>query len=271
MNEKFNLLKPLKKIVLSSLLMGISGLVSANNFYTAVNGTQQGVSVRTLKLQQVSTFATPFPVNGIAAGANNDVYLVFGNRIYNYTVAGVLIKTMTHADLAINYTDIAVMGDRVYASYSGYLKGVSVRDLALNPVSSFSTPFNINAIAAGTNNDVYLASANKLYRYQSNGVLLTAITFSDIGLNYTDVAVTCGKLLSSYSGTQRGVSVRDLTTLAQSSSFATTFDIGGLIAGQNNDVYLSSNNYLYNYTLAGIQKQSVASPQTSLLYGDLTQ
>ncbi|SJM94604.1 conserved exported hypothetical protein [Crenothrix polyspora] len=270
MNKKFNLLKLLKNTPLSVLLIGVTGMASANNFYAAVNGAQQGVSVRTLKLQQVSFFATPFPVNGIAAGPNNDVYLVSGNHIYNYTVAGVLIKNMTNADANINYTDISIMGDRVYTSYSGSKRGVSVRDLALVSVSSFSAPFNIKAIVAGVNNDVYLASGNSLYRYQTSGILLTFITFSDIRLNYTDVAVTCGKLLSSYSGSQRGVSVRDLTTLAQSSSFSTSFEIGGLIAGQNNNVYLSSNNYLFNYTLAGIQKQNVAAPQTTLFYGDLT-
>jgi hypothetical protein len=268
MSKKISLLAAFKITALISLIIGVQANASANNFYVATHGIQQGVTLHTFKLQALTSFSTPFPVTALAVGLNNDVYLVSGNRIYNYTADGVLIKSLGSKS-TVNYTGISVMGDRVYASYSGYNRGVNVRDLALNSVSSFSTSFIINAIAAGANNELYLASGNSLYRYQSNGTLLASITFSDKGLYYNHVAIMCGKLLSSYSGSQRGVSIRDLTTLAQSSSFSTAFEITGLISGQNNDVYLSANNYLFNYTLTGIQKQNATASQLALLYGDL--
>ena len=78
----------------------------------------------------------------------------------------------------------------VYASYDGSYQGVTVRDLALNQQSYFGTGFNINGIAAGPNNTVFLASGNHLYDYNANGTLITDMTFPDTGINYTDVSVS---------------------------------------------------------------------------------
>ncbi len=269
MNKIFDAVRLFRIAVLSCLFMSLSGMADANNFYAAYNGAQQGVTVRSLNLQQVSFFATPHPVNAVAAGPNNDLYVTYKNHIYNYTVSGALIKDMAFPDSGINYTDISVRGNRVYVSYNGSQKGVTIRDLALNQLFYFATPFSIKGIAAGTDNDIYLAAGNGLYRYGTNGILLKSMIFPDKGIDYTDVTITCGRLLASYSGSQRGVTIRDLTTLNQYSFFATSFDIAGLVAGTDNDVYVSSSNHLYNLTLTGIQKQAFTWPQTNLSYDDV--
>jgi len=270
MNRKFDFSRLFKITALLAFCMSLAGIAHANNFFAAYNGVQQGVTVRTLNLQQVSLIQTPHPVNGVAAGPNNDVYIVYKNHIYNYSVSGALIRDMNFPDAGVNYTDITVRGNRVYASYNGSQKGFTVRDLALNQLSFVPVSFNINGIAAGTNNDLYLASDNKLYHYATNGTLLTVMTFPDAGVVYTDVAVMCGRLLATYSGSQHGFTIRDLVTLNQYSFVQTPFDLGGIVAGSDNDVYVSSTNHLYNYSLAGQQKQAFTWPQANLIYGDLT-
>jgi len=270
MNKKSGFTKLFTVTALLALFLSITGIAHANNFFAAYNGVQQGVTVRTLHLQQVSFIQTPHPVNGIAAGPNNDLYMVCRNHIYNYSVNGALIRDMNFPDARVNYTDITVRGNRVYASYNGSQQGFTVRDLALNQLAFFPTNFSINGIAAGTNNDLYLASANKLYRYGTNGALLKVMTFPDAGIIYTDVAVICGKLIASYSGSQRGVTVRDLVTLNQYFFIPLQFEIGGVVGGSDNDFYVSTSNHLYNYSLTGIQKQGFTWPQTDLVYGDLT-
>jgi hypothetical protein len=270
MNRKFDFTRLFRITVFLGLFLSMTGIALANNFFAAYNGVQQGVTVRTLNLQQVSFIQTPHPVNGIAAGPNNDLYMVYRNHIYNYSVSGALIKDMNFPDTGVNYTDISVRGNRVFASYNGSQKGFTVRDLALNQLAFVPTNFSINGIAAGTNNDLYLASGNKLYRYATNGTLLKVMTFPDIGIIYTDVAVTCGRLLASYSGSQHGVTVRDLVTLNQYSFIPLPFEIGGVVGGSDNDMYVSTNNHLYNYALTGVQTQGFTWPQTNLLYGDLT-
>jgi hypothetical protein len=177
---------------------------------------------------------------------------------------------MNFPDTGVNYTDISIRGDRVYASYDGSQKGFTVRDLALNQLAFFPTNFSISGIAAGTNNDVYLSSGNRLYRYGANGVLLKVMAFPDAGVVYTDVAVICGRLLATYSGSQHGFTIRDLITLNQYSFVQRPFDMGGIVGGSDNDVYLSSANHLYNYSLTGVQKQIFTWPQANLVYGDLT-
>ncbi len=270
MNKKFDFARLSRVAALLCFFLSMTGIAQANNFFAAYNGVQQGVTVRTLKLQQVSFIQTQHPVNGIAAGPNNDLYMVCKNHIYNYSVNGALIKDMNFPDPLINYTDISVRGDRVYASYNGSQRGFTVRDLALNQLAFFPTNFSINGIAAGTNNDVYLASGNKLYRYGINGTLLKVMTFPDANIVYTDVAVICGKLLATYTGSQHGFTIRDLITLNQYSFVSTPFEIGGIVGGSDNDLYLSSANHLYNYSLTGVQKQTFTWPQTGLDYGDLT-
>ncbi len=270
MNKKFDLTGLFRIAVLLGLFLSMTAIAHANNFFAAYNGVQQGVTVRTLNLQQVSFIQTPHAVNGIAAGPNNDLYMVCKNHIYNYSVNGELIRDMNFPDAGVNYTDISVRGNRVYASYNGSQQGFTVRDLALNQLAFVPTSFSINGIAAGTNNDLYLASGNKLYRYANNGTLLKVMTFPDTGIVYTDLAVTCNRLLASYTGSQRGVTVRDLVTLNQHTFIPLPFEIGGVVGGSDNDMYVSTNNHLYNYSLAGVQIQGFTWPQTDLVYGDLT-
>lgn len=163
---------------------------TADHVYACYAGSQLGVTVRDLNLNQQSFFATGLHANGIAAGQNNDVYVVAGNHIYNYAANGTLIRNMTFPDTGINYTDVSVYGGLVYASYSGSQHGFTIRDLALNQLSFASLAINISSIAAGPRGDVYLASANHLYNYAPNGTLITNMTFPSNTINYSGISLS---------------------------------------------------------------------------------
>ncbi|MGZ4969809.1 MAG: hypothetical protein ACXWE3_12850 [Methylobacter sp.] len=255
--------------IIAVLTMSIAGQASAAAVYASYTGSQQGVTVRDLKLNQLSFFNTGINAKAIAAGPNNDVYLAAGNHLYDYNVNGTLIKDMTFPDSGINYTSVTVSGNKVYASYTGSQHGVTVRDLQLNQLSYFNTGINASGIAAGPNNDVYLAAGNHLYDYNVNGTLIKDMTFPDSGINYTDVTVSGNKVYASYTGSQQGVTVRDLQ-LNQLSYFNTGINAGGISAGPNNDVYLAAGNHLYDYNVNGTLITNMTFPISTINYTDVS-
>ncbi len=161
---------------------------TSDRVYATYTGSQVGVTVRDLNLNQLSCFGTAFTASGIAAGDASDLYLTAQNHIYHYNVNGTLISDMAFPVTSINYTDVTVLDDRVFASYNGSQLGFTVRDRNLNQLSYASTGFNINSIAAGKSNTVYLASANHLYIYSAAGSLIYDMNFPDHGVNYTGVS-----------------------------------------------------------------------------------
>lgn len=217
-----------------------------NKVLASYNGSQRGFTVRNLQLEQESFVNGDFNFQNIIAGPNNDVYLPSANHIYNYDLDGKLIKDMAFPDAGIDYTGIAIKGDRVYATYEGTQVGVSIRDLALNQISFFATNFKANGIATGPNNDLYLAADNHIYHYNVDGTLIQDMIFPDASINYTDVTVIGERVYASYNGSQEGFTVRDLQ-LKQLSFVNTGFNINSIAAGPDNVVYLTSTNHIYNY------------------------
>ncbi|NMH65631.1 hypothetical protein [Shewanella salipaludis] len=224
--------------------------MSNNYVYASYKGSQQGVTVRDLGLDQISFINTGFDINGVAAGADNDFYVASANNIYHYRTDGALISRMTFPDTGIIYTSLTVRGDLLFATYKGSQVGVTVRDLNLTQISWFATPFVSSGIAAGPSQDVYLAAGNHIYRYKTNGTQLQDMTFPVTSINYTDVSVLEDRLYASYNGSQLGFTVRDLN-LNQLSYCNTGFNISSIAAGASNNVYLTSSNHIYNYSTAG--------------------
>lgn len=163
--------------------------VRGSRVYATYEGSQVGVTIRDLNLNQLSCFNTSFVTNGLAAGANNDLYLTSTNHIYHYDTDGTQIADMAFPISSINYTDVTVIGDKVFASYNGSQLGFTVRDLTLNQLSYSNLGFDINSIAAGVNDDVYLASTNHLYNYAADGTLIADMNFPIPTINYTGVSV----------------------------------------------------------------------------------
>lgn len=260
----------IKALLLATAVMAGSATQAAT-VYASYKGSQQGVTVRDTNLNQIRYFATGLNAEGIAAGVNNDVYLASGSHLLNYSNTGTLIKDMNFGDNSgIVYTDVAVGNGKVFASYTGSQHGVTVRDFALNQLSYINTGFDSTGISAGNNNDFYLASTSHLYHYSADGTQIADMNFgNNSGIVYTDVAFAGTQIYASYTGSQTGVTVRDLN-LKQIRYFPTRFNIDGIVAGNNNDMYLSSGSHLYHYTAMGVLiKDMNFGDNSGIIYTDV--
>jgi hypothetical protein len=229
------------------------------------NGSQKGFTVRDLNLEQISFTALDAEINSIAAGANGDLYIAAANHLYHYKVDGTLIKDMTFPDDHIQYTSVAIKGDKIFAAYEGSQVGVTVRDLDLNQLSWFATSYTANGMAAGNNDDLYIASKNHIYHVKTNGEQLQDMVFPSNSINYTDVSVLGDLIFASYNGSQQGFTVRD-SSLNQLSYANVAGDISGIAAGPDNNVYLSSENHIYNYAKDGTLIADLNFPVSSINY-----
>jgi len=149
------------------------------NVYASYDGSQQGVTVRDLGLNQSSFFNTGVDATGIAAGDGAHLYLTSGNHIFDYLNDGTLITDFAFPDAGILYSAVAFGHDTVYAAYQGSQQGVTIRDLGLNQTFFFNVGFNIEGIAVGQNNDLYLSAGNQIFDYSTGGALLNTLTFPD--------------------------------------------------------------------------------------------
>ncbi len=252
-----------------SLTLFASSVHAADTIYASYTGSQLGVTERDAALSQSNAFGTGVTASGIAAGVNHDLYLSAGNHLYNFTTTGTLVTDMTFPDTNISYTGVSVGGGKVVAAYKGSQQGVTVRDYGLTQTFSFNTGFDINGIAAGASNNVYLASGNHLYDYSLDGTLITNMTFPDAAINYSAVAYGNGMVFAAYTGSQRGVTLRDLA-LNQTSLFSVNFDISGIAAGNDHNVYLSSGNQLFNYNIDGTLIAQMTFPDNGINYSGVT-
>lgn len=79
-------------------------------------------------------------------------------------------------------------------------------------------------------------------------------------------SVFAGQIYAIYGGSQNGVTVRDSNTLVQMNFFNPGFISSSIVAGNNNNMYLTSGNRIYNYTNTGTQISSFAFPSSGINY-----
>ncbi len=164
-----------------------------------------------------------------------------------------------------------VMSAQIYTIYGGSQNGVTVRDAnTLTQINYFDPGFSASSIVAGNNNNMYLTSNNTIYNYRNTGTYISSFTFPDIGINYHEVAYAGNKIYTAYNGSQNGVTVRDSSSFNQLLFFDPGFAINGITAGNNNDMYLTSGNSIYNYSDTGTLLNSFTWSDTSILYSDTT-
>ena len=158
----------------------------------------------------------------------------------------------------------------VQATIAGSQLGVENRRDVFEKTSDFDTGVTAPGIVAGYRNDVYISSANSLYRYRNDGTLLGSFTWPDEGIIYDDVAVGHGNLYAAYRGVSRGITVRDPITFVQSKFITTGIEATGIAAGFDNDIYLSAGNSLYRYRNDGTLLNSFSLSGTDIEYTSIT-
>lgn len=153
----------------------------------------------------------------------------------------------------------------ILASYSGSQKGYTVRNYSLEQQSFVNLGFNINGITAGINEDLFLTSANSIYHYQLDGTPTNKIEFPATDIRYTDLVLVADKIVVAYSGSQKGVTIRN-KSLEEDYHIPTDFDILGVTADINNDLFLVSAEAIYHYQLDGELINRINAPSIDIQY-----
>lgn len=160
---------------------------------------------------------------------------------------------------------------QIYAIYGGSQQGITIRDAnTLSQINYFDPGFAASSIVAGNNNNMYLTSNNTIYNYSNTGGYISSFTFPISSINYNEIAYAGSKIYTAYNGSQNGVTVRDSSTFNQTFFFDPGFAIDGITAGNNNNMYLTSGNSIYNYSDTGNLLNSFSWSDTSIQYSDTT-
>jgi hypothetical protein len=182
--------------------------------------------------------------------------------------ATVLVAVLSSSVLA-NPNDHTI--DKIYTVYGGSQNGITVRNAdTLAQINYFDPGFYSSSIVSGNTHNMYLTSGNTIYNYSDTGNFISSFSFPDTGINYHEIAYAGDEIYTAYSGSQNGVTVRDSMSFNQLSFFDPGFAINGITAGDNDDMYLTSGNYIYNYSNAGILLNSFAWGSTNITYRDTT-
>lgn len=248
----------------------------ANTLYATYLDTSSdpdGVTVRDASNLDTQKSYYDTKLSGQASGVtllNNNLYISAGNGIYKYSTNGNQINQFTWHDDSLSYTDVTTGNGRLYATYSGSQHGITIRDLHnLSQYSSFETGVAATGIIAGISNDLYITAGNSIYRYGTDGSVLNHFSWGDDSITYTDVTIVNGKLLATYTGSQNGVTIRDLNSLSQYSSFETGVVASGITAGHNGDVYITAGDGIYQYATNGTLNGQFKWGSNNIIYTDV--
>lgn len=260
-------------IVLAAAL-GASQAHAANVYATYIDTLNpDGFTVRdSVNLANQYAYHDTSPVNA-ASGLtllNDNLYMTAGNSIYKYSTSGTLINQFSWGDNTLSYTDVTTGNGQLYATYTGSQNGITIRDLtSLGQYTYFDTGVAATGIIAGASNDLYITAGNSIYHYGTNGSLLNSFSWLDNSITYTDVTITDGKLFATYTGSQNGITIRDLSSLGQYSYFDTGVSATGITAGYSNDLYITAGDGLYHYSTNGTLLNQFNWPQGNVTYTDI--
>jgi hypothetical protein len=244
----------------------VAGPTIAGPVYATYEGSQLGITDRNANLVQNQAITTGVQQSGISVTGNgNRIYTTAQNTIREYNNTGSLVNLMTFGDAAINYTGIDTSGGKVFATYTGSQRGVTIRNGNLVQQSAFSTGLQASDLAVTPGGSIFLTADNGIYEYSQAGSLLNQMIFPDAGVNYTGIDYGYGRLFASYNGSQLGFTIRDLG-LNQLSFFNLGFDITGIAVGTSSNVFLTSGNSIYEYDFFGNQLNVMNFSDRGILY-----
>ena len=124
-----------------------------------------------------------------------------GNSLYRFNSNGILQDNFTWTpDPNLIYSNISLRGDTLYTAYSSaaFGNGFTVRDLNFNQSFAFNTPFRVDQFTAGDDGNLYMSSANTIYKYSPDGTQLSSYVNSNTTLKYSQISMNAGVLYATY-------------------------------------------------------------------------
>jgi len=233
-------------------LLGAAQAQAVGTLYAGFDDTSTGVSIRSgTTLTNTGTIPVGDAPGGLAAGISSNIYVAGGDTIYNFATTGGLTVSDTVAGAA--YSDVALLGAQIFVTSSGATPGISARDLnTLVESDFFGTAYSPTSIEDGFGR-LYVTAGDTLYIVAADGTELANASSGTGGLNFVDSALSGTRLYAATGGTANSISVRNPITLAEITSFALPFAVDGMVAGDDDDLFLTSGDTLYRYSTAGVE------------------
>lgn len=249
-------------------LLGSAHVHATGTLYAGFGGTSDGVSTRSATtLTEIGGFSVPSDLTGIEAGQTDNLYITVDDTVSNVSFAGGVFATDTVAGAA--YSDVALLGAEVFATSAGATPGVSARDLnTLVESNFFPTAFTPTSIEDGFGR-LYVTAGDTIFILNASGMELANAATGTAGVTFVGSAISGTRLYAVTGGATNSVSVRNPITLAEITSFPLPFAVEGVVAGDSDDLFLTSGANIFRYSTAGVELDSVADTTPGRAFTDI--
>ena len=259
-------LKQAGRVVAAGLFVMAAQSHAVGTLYISSDGSASGVQQRDSEtLAQENSFAVNAPITGIVRGQSNDLYLTAGNTLFNYGVDGTLINSANV--VSGPFRDVTLFANQIIAAVG---TGITIRD----PQTLAQSTFFATAAAPTSVEDgfgrLYITAGNQLFIYNANGEELASFTDQDSNVEFVESAVSGTRLYVGTTGTTNRISVRSPITLAEITSFAVPFAVDGLVAGDFDDLFITSGDSVFQYATDGTELNAISAEDASLMLTDVT-
>jgi len=249
-------------------LLGGAQAHATGTLYAGFGGSSDGVSARSATtLTEIGGFAVGGTLTGIEAGESSNLYITVEDSISNINLAGGVLATDEVA--GAEYSDVALLGAEVFVTSSGATPGISARDLnTLVESDFFDTAFTPTSIEDGFGR-LYVTAGDTLFILDANGMELGNASTGTAGVTFVESAISGTRLYAATGGAENTISVRSPITLAEITSFPLPFAVEGLVAGDSDDLYITSGANVFRFSTAGVELDSVADTTPGRAFSDI--
>ena len=250
-------------------LLGGAQAHAVGTLYAGFGGTSDGVSVRSsTTLTEIGSFGIGGgELTGIEAGESGNLYVTADDTISNLNLAGGVNASLEVA--GAEFSDVALLGNVVFATATGATPGISARNLdTLVESDFFETTFTPTSIEDGFGR-LYVTAGDTLFILNASGEELANASSGTAGVTFVGSALSGTRLYAATGGAQNGVSVRNPITLAEITSFTLPFAVEGVVAGDDDDLFIVSGANVFHYSTDGVELDSQVDSTTGRAFADI--
>ena len=254
---------------LAGLLLLLAGHAQAvGTLYAGFGGSGDGVSIRSsTTLTETGSFGVSTTLEGIEAGESNNLYVAAGDSITNFDLAGGVLAMDTVADA--QYSDVALLGAEIFVTSTGATPGVSARDLnTLVESAFFDTAFIPTSIEDGFGR-LYITAGEMLYILDGSGTELANAASGSPDLIFVGSAISGTRLYAATGGAENTISVRNPITLAEITAFPVPFAVDGMVAGDNDDLFIVSGADIFHLSTSGEELDMATDGTADRTFADI--
>ena len=259
----------LGRVTLAGLcLLGGAHAQATGTLFAGFGGTSDGVSTRSATtLTEIGSFGVGGTLTGIEAGQGENLYITADDTISNVNTAGGILATDTVSGAA--YSDVALLGAEIFVTSAGATPGVSARDLnTLVESNFFDTAFTPTSIEDGFGR-LYITAGDTLFILNATGAELANASTGTAGVTFVGSAISGTRLYAATGGSANSISVRNPITLAEITSFDLSFPVEGIVAGDNDDLFITSGANVFHISTSGEELDSVVDSTAGRAFSDI--